>query len=601
MKSLMSLVQLMLRDASIWCCVSTTRDLETITRRVEHEGLSFLTITLPTFSAGFERCLADGRWDSNLFPAFSRGRGPLPKFLSGLVGAVFDSKSGLLLDEPSILSIFFIRQITLLCKKVLIPCSESREKGAIDGYIKCEQDLKRWVSHPDHSALLERFGLVSDRIWGTVLSDVDRKVYVREHVPRHGPGATADRLRGNLKYDQAVWHSRLEENHFPSELFLIPNQGFFEELEPIEFFEPEAEMPVKVITVPKTLKTPRIIAVEPTCMQYAQQSILELLVDAIEKNDFLQGSIGFTDQLPNQELARLSSIDGGLATIDLSEASDRVSNSLVMRMLKPFPHLDSAVQACRSLTANVPGYGIIPLTKFASMGSALCFPIEAMVFLTIICIGLERELNRSLTESDIKSFLSKVRVYGDDIIVPVDFASSVLDALQDYGLVVNRRKTFVSGNFRESCGKDYFRGVDLTCVYVRKLLPSARSSHSEMISTISLRNQLYKAGCWETARYLDNIIERLAPFPTVAETSPVLGKWSYLPLQYEKICPTLHRPIVKGLVVKSKAPVSVLTGPGALLKFFLKRGLDPFFDKKHLERYGRPRSVDTKIEWASLY
>jgi hypothetical protein len=336
-------------------------------------------------------------------------------------------------------------------------------------------------------------------------------------------------------------------------------------------------------------------------MQYAQQSLMEVIVDRLEQSDLLQGSIGFTKQEPNQVYARIGSEDGSLATIDLSEASDRVSNLLVLRMLRPFPHLSGAVQACRSTRANVPGFGNISLSKFASMGSALCFPMEAMVFLTIICIAYEEKLNRPLVKKDLMSFLKKVRVYGDDLIVPVDLVRHVVDVLTRYGLKVNSRKSFWTGRFRESCGKDYYGGSDVSVTYLRRYIPSHRGNVPEMISCYSFRNQLYRAGLWKTVEFLDNHLRRLAPLPTVAETSPVLGRNSFLGYETQRSCEVLHRPLVKGLMVSAPSPKSMISGEGALLKFFLKRGLGPIFDPKHLERYGRPLHVDIKVRWGPAF
>lgn len=592
----MELMQRLLADASNWCCTCTTHDLRTIMRRFEHEGDSFLTITLPAFTSDFERSLDEGGVAPTMFLGFKR-RGGLPQFLGGFLEQVFDRSSGRLLNDPSHTAIFFIRQLTLVFKKVYLSCTSKRERNAYDSYVQCEDEVRAWSeSVPAH--LVDEFGRVSDLLWGSIGSQLDHLVYDGSLRPKHGPGKTADRTTGNGKYDFGTWHSRLEE-YFPSGDHRIANYSYSEVLSEVDFVEPDMEMPVKVVSVPKTLKAPRIIAIEPTCMQYTQQALMEVIVNCLEQDDFLQGAIGFTKQGPNQELARRGSEDGSLATIDLSEASDRVSNLLVMRMLKPYPHLSGAVQACRSLTANVPGHGVIPLAKFASMGSALCFPMEAMVFLTIILLSYEQKLNRPLTKKDVYSILGKVRVYGDDLIVPVEIVRHVVANLARYGLKVNTRKSFWTGMFRESCGKDYYSGSDVTVTYLRRYIPSQRGDVRAMISTNSFRNQLYKAGLWKTAEFLDNHLRRLAPLPTVLETSPVLGRHSFLGYETQKMCPTLHRPLVKGLVVSAPLPKSKISGHGALLKFFLKRGSDPYFDAKHLERYGRPESVNIKTRWAS--
>jgi hypothetical protein len=192
-----------------------------------------------------------------------------------------------------------------------------------------------------------------------------------------------------------------------------------------------------------------------------------------------------------------------------------------------------------------------------------------------------------------------VRTYGDDIIVPVRYVRSVVSELETFGFKVNASKSFWTGYFRESCGKDYYKGEDVSVVRVRRVFPTQRSDAQEIISVVSLRNQLYKRGLWRTTKYLDNLVERVIPFPAVGENSPILGKHNFTGYESEKMCSDLHVPLVKGMKVVSKLPVDKLEDAGALLKFFLKRSEEPFVDRNHLERYGRPESVDIKLRWAT--
>jgi len=415
-------------------------------------------------------------------------------------------------------------------------------------------------------------------------------------VPKHGPGATADRLRGNAKFTLSEWTWRLESGGFPSVDFLMPNQKYWHRLTHVEFAEPGNERPSRVVAVPKTLKTPRIIAIEPACMQYTQQAVAEPLVELLE-SDPLSGSIvGFTRQEPNQLLAKLGSIDGSLATLDLSEASDRVSNQLVKHMLQGFTHLLDAVQACRSLRADVPGYGYTPLTKFASMGSALCFPVEAMVFATVVFVGIESAREHRLSRKDLKEFVGTVRIYGDDIIVPVEYAESVSSALELYGFKVNPHKSFWNGNFRESCGKEYFDGHDVSIVKVRQKLPKSRRDVVELISAVSLRNQLYWAGCDRAVRRLDDRIGGILKYyPYVSQDSPLLGRETAEDsLTVDSWNSRLQVPTARGWKVDSKLPLSEISEEFALLKYFLKRSVEPYA-REHLERSGRPRAVRIKL------
>jgi len=603
MKSLSLLFEQVLIELGAWCHTSTIRDWKTVTARLEHEGLSFLTITLPSFGKDFERSLDRGRVDlSDSFLSFKSCRG-FPVLFSGFLGQVFDRTSGQLLDEPSIDAIYAVRQLTLMLGKVDIDCTPEREAAAIAGYFECEQELLR-----NEDVLSQRlnsgdFQRVSRLLFGDMLCRIDSDVYHERILPKHGPGATAEKLKGNRKFVQAEWTTRLERE-FKSIDFLMPSPSYWEDLGNVAFLEPGQERPVRVVLVPKTQKTPRIIAIEPTCMQYVQQGILESFENAVVANDTARAFISWESQTPNQGMAYQGSIldsfpENGLATLDLSEASDRVSYQLVKSLLASTPSLLAGVDACRSRVADVDGK-LITLTKFASMGSALCFPIESMVFMTVIFLGIERELNCQLTSKRINSFLGRVRVYGDDIIIPVRFVDSVIAELEAYGLKVNANKSFWTGKFRESCGKEYYNGHDVSIVRIRRVLPTSRRDVSEIISTVETRNFFYKRGLWSVCRYLDDIISGVIKhYPYVAETSPVLGRISALGFETQRMHPSLHSPQVKGWTVRNVSPESNLGEYGALLKFFLKRGDKPIFAKDHLERYGRAKTVTLNLGWHS--
>jgi len=261
MKSLMCLLQEVLLDRGTWCGVSTARDFKEVERRVEHEGLSFLTITLPTFGKDLEKGLDEGKAGRHLFTGFARSKrsGELPLFLGGFLDLVFDRASGRLLDKPSIDAIQAMRQITLMFAKINLECSERRTRAAISQFVQCEQDVResdRGLSQTD----LDQFARVGHLLWASVLQRVDEQVYSGQLVPKHGPGATADRLLGNQKYDLDEWTSRLE-TWFPFlDGFVAPSFRAYQDFDHVDILEPGAERPVRVITVPKTLKTPRVIA-----------------------------------------------------------------------------------------------------------------------------------------------------------------------------------------------------------------------------------------------------------------------------------------------------------------------------------------------------
>jgi hypothetical protein len=601
MKSLTSLWNVLAKEFASRCGTSTTKDINTILSRTEHEGMSFLTITLPSFGKDFQYCLDQGLVSPKSFLAFRKSGSELPSFLRGFLERVFDPSTGILLEEPDIEAIVAIRQLTLMFGKMLLPCTPERERKAMSDYVQCDKEVDYNDSILPDSYLSE-FGRLGQLLFGSLFSKVDRDVYKGDIRPKHGPGATAERLTSNGKYLTRYWTDRLEKVFHVGD-FLYPNIRHVDDCyDDVNFLEPGDEMPSRVISVPKTQKTPRIIAIEPSTVQYVQQGILEVIT-RYTQSSFLNGFIGSGDQEPNQLLAQKGSSDGSLATLDLSEASDRVSSKLVSGLLARHHLTRDAVFACRSERASVPGHGVIPLSKFASMGSALCFPIEAMIFLTIIFLSIEKEQGHRFSNiSDISPYIGRVRVYGDDIIIPIEYVHTCVDLLEYFGARVGQSKSFWTGRFRESCGKEFFEGHDVSIVKVRRNFPSHRQHVAEVVSLVSLRNQLYFAGCWKTVAWLDVQVQKvLKHFPNVLPTSSALGRHSFLGYQAEREDEHLHSPLVKAYVVSSVSPKDELGGPGALLKFFLKRGRDPSFDERHLERAGRPRAAYIKPRWVSPF
>jgi len=601
MKSLTSLWSVLANDLASRCGTSTTKDINTVLGRIENEGMSFLTITLPTFGKDFQFCLDQGLIAPKSFLSFRKTGSCLPSFLRGFTELVFDSGTGILLDDPDIEAIYAVRQLTLIFSKMLLPCSPERESKAMSEYIQCDKEVNYADSILPDSDVSE-FGRMGRLLFGALFSRVDRDIYSGNIVPKHGPGATAERLTSNGKFLTRYWTNRLERVFHVGD-FLYPNSRYISDCyDDVDFLEPDAEIPSRVISVPKTQKTPRIIAIEPSTVQYVQQGILESITRHI-RSSFLNEFIGSDSQEPNQLLAQKGSSDGSLATLDLSEASDRVSAKLVESLLDRNPLSKEAIFACRSQRASVPGGGVISLSKFASMGSALCFPVEAMVFLTITFLAIEKEQGcRFVSKRDFLPFIGRVRIYGDDIIVPIDHVHTVVEQLEHFGARVGRHKSFWIGRFRESCGKDYYDGHDVSIVKVRRNFPSHRQQVAETVSLVSLRNQMYLFGNWKTAAWLDLRIRKILKyFPNVAPSSSALGRITSLGYDCERMDEHLHAPMVKAHVESSVSPRDFLDGPGALLKFFLKRGSDPRFDGRHLERAGRPRTVRIKTRWVSPF
>lgn len=570
---LLRLALLVYDDACARCTVNVSdlRDKRTIMSRVEKEGVSFLTITLPAFSKDFEYCLAMGRIDPTCFLGFKK-HGAIPAFLQGMLGLLFDRETGRRLDnEHESYYIDFativdsIRQVCRCFNKLQLDCTPKRNAEAIQGFVQTERDLDAFAIQDD---LLADFMRVSHLLWTPGLSNVE----LSSLWPTHGPGATAEGISGNQKYNWRFWHERLEP-YFPFLGNGYPISAALEkEFEDVTFVPSCQELPVKVTPVPKTLKGPRIIAIEPVCMQYAQQAIRRKLYELLEVLRISRGHVNFTDQTINQTLALDASVDGSLATIDLSEASDRVPRSLALRMFDGNPDLRDAIDACRSTHAKLPDGTIIgPLNKFASMGSALCFPVESMYFFVVCIVALLREHHLPVTEENIYKISRSVYVYGDDIIVPSDMTVAVLRYLQLFGCKINKNKTYWHGKFRESCGLDAYDGVNVTTIYIRRLRPKNRRQASELISWCATAHLFYKKGYWRTCSYLYEQVERIiGDLPYVTEDSPGLGRISFLGYRsVERWNRDLHRFEVRAMVPEAVRCTDELTGYAALSKSLL--------------------------------
>jgi hypothetical protein len=523
-----------------------------------------------------------------------------------MLSRIFDVETGRLYDENSHNAsaipylVKCVRQICLTFKKLELDCSRNREKSALENFVNIEHSFEMFTLPREER---DYFSRISSVLWGSMLRDL----HVSELIPKHGPGATADRISGNQKYVWRRWHERLEP-YFPIAGFgYVVTEDGDSAFRDVEFVPKEQEQPVRVTLVPKTLKGPRVIAIEPCCMQYTQQGIRDALYSVIESHRFTAGQVNFSDQSINRSLAMKSSIDGLLATIDLSDASDRVPRELVSDMFYSNPDLWDAIESCRSTNAELPDGTIIgPLRKFASMGSALCFPIEAMYFYTVCVVALFRATGLPVTKSNTLRVCRLVHVYGDDIIVPSTYADVVLAHLLKYNCKVNRNKTFVTGKFRESCGLDAYSGVDVTPVYLRRLRPENRRQASRIISWVSTANSLYLRGYWRTSQLMFSWVEDIVgELPYVSMNSEALGRVSYL--GYRSIGrwnKELHRFEVKAWVPRPVRRTDVLEGHGALMKSFLKlEGLkDPWAsrDAKHLEHSELSGEVAIHRRWVPV-
>lgn len=575
------------------------RDLLTLRSRVKNEGISFLTITLPSFGDDFFSSLENGRIDSKLFRSFRKSR-QIPAFLQGIVSRVFDRDTGALLDTADLGAIKHIRQISYMFKKIKIDCTKERYNRAIEKYVEEEEIFDTSLS----SESIKEFSDICRVLWDPYLHCSNFYDDITNNC-KHGPGGTADGLKGNKKYTLKIYHDRLEQ-YFPFLGTVAPLSTPFKEVLKVDFRDAELEQPVKVIAVPKTLKTPRIIAMEPTCMQYAQQAISAFLIKTLERHPIAGGQINFTCQDVNQSLALWSSKNRHFATLDLSSASDRVPRTLALAMFAANYELQEALDAARSTKAQLPDGRVIGLRKFASMGSATCFPVEAMYFYTLCILGCIRDSGAPVTYESVKRFGSEVYVYGDDIIVPIEHTATVIRTLHEYYCKVGVTKSFWRCYFRESCGMDAYDGEEITPIYIRTMRPDDRREDSDkLISWVATSNQLFRQGYWKTSQVMIERCEQLlGSLPITGNNSPGLGKTSFLPMvSYHRWSKKYHCAQVRAWVPEPIYQKDSIDGYHALAKSLtsLERVKKPITDRQHLKRSARHGTAKLKCRWVAPF
>jgi len=250
-------------------------------------------------------------------------------------------------------------------------------------------------------------------------------------------------------------------------------------------------------------------------MQYLQQWAFQILDQIIEESPWVV-ELSMRDQSRNQVLAAEGSITSEWATLDLKEASDRVSLALVLNLFPKW--FEPWLRALRSVRIKLPTGKIIPTLKFAPMGSAICFPIETIVFWSLsraVCAlhGRSNRLPRSTAS-----------VFGDDIIVPNEMYGPVCEMLESCGLVVNRVKSYHTGRFRESCGYDAYDGYDVSPVRIKHAFPSSWKQVDGLANFVAVSNG-FEERCYHlTATLISEELYKVAPLLTGNNT----GEFSLL-------------------------------------------------------------------------
>jgi hypothetical protein len=256
---------------------------------------------------------------------------------------------------------------------------------------------------------------------------------------KRGPGAIAAKFEAKADVTDDAWLA-FQATLETSEAWLL--NGWKGSASP-------RRVPGNVLfTVPKNSKIDRVAAKEPDLNMFAQKGIGNFF-----RSRLLKFGVDLNDQTVNQRLAEEGSRSHIYATVDLSSASDTICTSIVCRLLAPdwFVLLDR----CRSKHTVVRD-NLHELNMFSSMGNGFTFELESLIFWALM---------RSV--AFLKGVKGRINVYGDDIIVPVKLFPMLSRLFSYFGFILNREKSFGKGDFRESCGKHFYKGCDVTPFFIR--------------------------------------------------------------------------------------------------------------------------------------
>ena len=485
MDSIKNILQSFLRQCTLtfetYSDADYQKDLDDVVNRLDHEGISFATRTLPKLSEGLFQYLETGK---GKYEGFALVSSKYPFFLKRLFRLVYKRR-------PNVEAIAMIYQISVAFKKLKGPYRDDELKSQLRDFIDVDKSLGDIKYTEAENLILDHARMFVTELFSSLNEDPD--IFYNNVVPRPGPGATNAKRPHHLRYIPEKIYKRVDDVFPAYEWFYATyhqmawNIPYLKSL----YNNISDEATSRFEFVDKVVGKARGICIEENEVQFMQQGVKHFLYEWIENHPLTKGKINFTDQNVNSNLALESSSSMKLATLDMKDASDRVSRKLVHELFRDIPVLDEALQALSTRYIKFPEkFGIDDLltNKYAPMGSGLCFPIMSITHYALI-----RSILYLSMHSD--KVLDDIYVYGDDIIVPSETANAVFDWLPRFGMKFNISKSFYRSKFRESCGIHAYDGVDITPVYFKYTTVNSEAP-TILQSLISNEYDLWKKGYW---------------------------------------------------------------------------------------------------------
>lgn len=355
--------------------------------------------------------------------------------------------------------------LALFTKYPFQGAEEAAEEAAIEKFLAGEERCrmfnvrirKRQLSFPTLS-ILENAGRAIDQLLG----DFDEQRADILAQVRHGPGSTLC-----VNWRDACFYTKSSEypwtatygasKYFPALLREDPHldelvgRALLDGREVLDLFEHDV-----IVTVPKTVWTKRTISKQTRLGVYLQLGMGEWLSDRLQ-----QWRIFLASQEQNQKAAFYASISGEYATIDLSNASGSICRELVRFLLRGSPAWLDFLYDLRTPSYILrKGEDPRPYEMWSGMGNGYTFPLETMVFYAIL---------RAIAETVPGLEQSSIIAYGDDLVIHSGLYHRVVEVFAEIGFELNETKSFHQGPFRESCGQDYWYGIDVRPTFLNQM------------------------------------------------------------------------------------------------------------------------------------
>jgi hypothetical protein len=392
----------------------------------------------------------------------------------------------------------YIRCLLVFCYKAELPPNDKQIKEAQASFEEVDYGCSVW----DLSLEGRNPNTVLQRSARRIISRITSRIDWLEIVPSHGPGSVYPTCPPDEKSRFDTYYPSIQR-YYPYDKYLWCLPSFWHDIMVTESkgsIKEKTDIVAKLVAVPKDSRGPRLICVHPKEAIWIQQGQRKLLEASIERSPLTRGKINFTDQTVNGSLALSSSIDRKLVTLDLKEASDRISATLVKSLFGDYTY--DVLSCARANKIKLLDGRVIPLYKWAPMGNCLTFPVQSLIFYSLVVAGIKLKYGMDCTD---------VYVFGDDILFPAIYYDGAFEALVKSGLVPNHNKTFRRGFFRESCGVDAYSGIDVTPLRMRK---ADVVSAQDALATVDLAKRLRQWGFEHCSSYLyKQVAKRFGKLP----------------------------------------------------------------------------------------